>query len=339
MSTAISYAQRFEDLYLMRCFGERSDGFYIDIGSGHPVYDNMSFAFYLKGWHGITVEPNPWLARLTRAVRPRDRHVEAVVGAAVGETTFYVVNEYHGLSTMIADHARLARTQFGKASQAITVPVTTLKELCRQHAPPAFDFLKVDVEGAEPDVLLNGDWQAYRPKVVVVEALKPYTLAPAWEAWEPLLAKHGYRYVLFDSLNRYYLAEEANELAPGFANAPATFDTFQFRNVKPALTDAAHPDHHLAALISRTAMTHLPLLERDFLFELITAEIPLAELEKPAGADDVARAVERLFGPDAKLPEDLKLPPAPRLREVYAALIDSDQFRVALGRISASYAW
>jgi len=45
MSTAqtISYAQRFEDLYLMRCFGGRAEGFYIDIGSGHPVYDNMSF--------------------------------------------------------------------------------------------------------------------------------------------------------------------------------------------------------------------------------------------------------------------------------------------------------
>src|SRR5215468_9188432 len=258
----ISYAQRFEDLHLLRCFGERAEGFYIDIGSGHPVYDNMSFAFYLKGWHGITVEPNPWLARLTRAVRPRDRHVEAVVGAAEGETTFYVVNEYHGLSTTIAEHARLARTQFGKASQAITVPVTTLKELCRQYAPPAFDFLKVDVEGAEPDVLLNGDWQA----------------------WEPFLAEHGYRYVLFDSLNRYYLAEEANELASCFAAAPASFDTFQFRNVKPALTDAAHPDHHLAVLISRTAMTHLPILERDVLFELVTGEIPLAELEKPAGA-------------------------------------------------------
>src|SRR5215475_499613 len=82
----VSYAQRFEDLYLMRCFAGGSDGFYIDIGSGHPVYDNTSFAFYLKGWHGITVEPNPRLARLTRAVRPRDRHVEALVGAAVGET-------------------------------------------------------------------------------------------------------------------------------------------------------------------------------------------------------------------------------------------------------------
>src|SRR5262245_25520596 len=187
MSQRVSYAQRFEDLYLMRCFEPGGEGFYIDIGSGHPVYDNMSFVFYLGGWRGITVEPNPWLAQLARAVRPRDRHVEALVGTTVGEATFYLVNEFHGFSTMIAEHARAAQTQFGKSSQALIVPVTTLAQLCAQHdAPRTFDFLKVDVEGAEADVLLNGDWQNYRPKIVVVEALAPYTLAPAWDAWEPL---------------------------------------------------------------------------------------------------------------------------------------------------------
>ena len=96
MTSSISYAQRFEDLYVMRCFGERTDGFYIDIGSGHPVYDNMSLAFYLKGWRGVTVEPNPWLAGLTRAVRPRDRHVEAVIGATSGQATFHMVRESTG---------------------------------------------------------------------------------------------------------------------------------------------------------------------------------------------------------------------------------------------------
>ena len=140
----ISYAQRFEDLHLLRCFGERSDGFYIDIGSGHPVYDNSSLLFYLRGWHGVTVEPNPALARLTRAVRTRDRHIEALVGASAGSATFYLVDDYHGLSTMIEDYARSALREFAKTSQALSVPVTTLRDICEEHAPPAFDFLKVD---------------------------------------------------------------------------------------------------------------------------------------------------------------------------------------------------
>src|SRR5262245_3294947 len=341
MSRRLSYAQRFEDLYLMRCFGAISEGFYIDIGSGHPVYDNTSFAFYLAGWRGITVEPNPWLARLTRAVRPRDRHVEALVGARPGEATFYLVNEFHGLSTMIEDHARAARAQFGKASQPSVVPVTTLRELCEQHAPRVFDFLKVDVEGAEQDVLLNGDWQNYRPKVVVVEALAPYTLAPAWPAWEPFIAKHGYRYVWFDSLNRYYVAEEAGDLAYRLDAGPDASDDFcQRRPVKPALDYDVQPDHRLAMLLAGVDMTLLPLMDRAVLLERLTADILPTVLEQSADAVAVAHAIERLFGPDAALSkEDFKLLPAAQLGEVYAALIASDQFRAACGRISASYAW
>jgi len=242
---------------------------------------------------------------------------------------------------MIESHARSALSQFGKTSQTLSVTMTTLRDICEQHAPPAFDFLKVDVEGAEQDVLLNGDWRRFRPRIVVVEALAPYTLAPAWEAWEPFLARHGYRYVWFDTLNRYYVAEEAGDLACCFEGAPASFnDVFQFRNVKPALTDAAHPDHRLALLLAGADLACLPLIERGAVLELLTADIPAAELEGRADATAIARAVERLFGLNVPLSkEDLKLPEVASLREVYAALVHSDQFRVAGGRISASYAW
>src|SRR5258707_14113453 len=112
MAPLISYAQRYEDMHLLRALGEQAGGFYIDIGSGHPVYDNVSFVFYLRGWRGITVEPNPWLAQLSRAVRPRDHHVEALVGAAPGEATYYRVRDYHGLSTMIETNAPAAQAEF-----------------------------------------------------------------------------------------------------------------------------------------------------------------------------------------------------------------------------------
>jgi len=341
MAPTISYAQRFEDLYLMRCFGDRADGFYIDIGSGHPVYDNVSFAFYLKGWHGITVEPNPWLSRLSRAVRPRDHHVEALVGSACGEATFYLVREFHGLSTMIEPHAQAALAQFGKSAQAITVPLTTLRELCAGQAPASFDFLKIDVEGAEPQVLFGGDWQRYRPKVVVVEALAPYTLAPAFAQWEPFLAEHGYSYVWFDSLNRYYLAAEAGELAGCFTGAPASFDdAVAFRDTKPALGDQGHPDHRLAVQLGNAVMTRLPVLDRGLMVELLTAGLDPAELDQPAAEADLARIWADLFGPQAAPARaQLRLPPDASIRGLYAAIAESDLFRVACGRISASYGW
>jgi FkbM family methyltransferase len=340
----LSYAQRYEDLYLMRCFGERAQGFYVDIGAGHPVYDNVSFAFYLKGWSGITVEPNPWLAQLSRAVRPRDRQIEALVGRASGEATLHLVRDYHGLSTMIAEHAQAALREFGKRSDAITARMMTLAEVCAQGAGASFEFLKIDVEGAEKDVLAGGDWQRYRPKVVVAEALAPVTLTPAWDQWEGTLTRHGYRHVWFDGLNRYYVAEEAAELAPAFAEAPPSSATRQFRTTAPALEDATHPDHRLAPLLRSAAMIRLPVLDRALLLELLTAGLPAAELERAATEADLAAILARLFGPETASQAglriaELKLPPAPSVRDLYAAIADTDLFRIACGRISASYSW
>ncbi len=337
----LSYAQRYEDVYLSRCFAGLSEGFYIDIGAGHPVHDSASFAFYLQGWRGITVEPNPRLSRLARAVRPRDCHIEALVGATSGKATFYLVDELHGFSTMIEAHARSARAQFGKSSQQICVPVMTLSDLCRGHAPRAFEFLKIDVEGAENDVLFSGDWETFRPKIIIVEALVPYTLAPAWPTWEPFLAQRGYTYAYFDTLNRYYLAQEAHALARCFENSePVSTSAIQFRNMKPVLTDEAHPDHRLASLLARAFMTELPLLDSKLACQLLTSDIAPELLDGPAGPEHIKQAIVRVFGRTTSLDAQmLRISSAPTLREVYAAIVASGEFRAAAGRISASYAW
>ncbi len=334
----LSYAQRYEDMHLLRCFGTQDRGFYIDVGAGHPIYDNVSFAFYLKGWSGITVEPNPWLAELSAGVRPRDQRIQSLVGTEPGEATYYLVEDFHGLSTAIASNAQAALHEYGKAAQAMTMPVATLSALCERHAPGPIDFLKIDVEGAERDVLAGGDWQRFRPKVVVLEAVAPVTLAPAWETWEPLLASRSYRFALFDGLNRYYAAEEHGELARLLEAEPPSFEgVTQFRNFKPALDDASHPDHRLATLFKGTDMVRLPLLDAGTLTELLAGS-PATDLDRPATPADTAVIRERLFGPvlsGANSP----LHRNATIREFYADLLGSEPFRAALGRISASYAW
>ena len=200
------------------------------------------------------------------------------------------------------------------------------------------------MEGAEHDVLLNGDWQNYRPKVVVVEALAPYTLAPAWEAWEPFLARHGYRYVL---------VRQPQPLLPrgGGERACALFRSrtglLRRRVSIPQRQTRARRRSRIPTIGWRRSLAgsrhDAPAADRArrSCSNWLTADISRAELEQPADADAIARAVERLFGPDAGLStqQTCGSPPMLRLREVYAALIDSDHFRAACGRISASYAW
>jgi len=334
----LSYAQRFEDFHLWRCFDGQPTGFYVDVGGGHPVYDNVSFAFYLAGWHGVVVEPNPALAALTRAVRPRDQLLEGLCGAIPGDATLYLQREFHGLSTMVAEHARAAESEVGRSAEAVTLPMTTLAALCAQHVPASFEFLKVDVEGAEADVLRGADFTRFRPKVIVVEAIKPLSLEPAWNEWEPLLARHGYAYVWDDELNRYYVAAEARTLGDRLAAGPKWYaDGPQIGNFKPAAEDPAHPDHGLARLLSGLDMTKLPLIEPAALLDRLTAGV--GSPDRPADAADVAAILARLFG-SAPAVQQSNLPQGSEtIRDAYRRIIDSDAFRASCGRIAASYAW
>jgi FkbM family methyltransferase len=331
----LSYAQRFEDFHLWRALGDIASGFYIDVGAGHPVYDNVSFAFYLSGWRGITVEPNPALAALSRAVRPRDHLYEGLCGSAAGEATLYLQREFHGLSTTVAEHAQAAEKEVNRTAEAVTLPMTPLADLCKQHAPASFEFLKVDVEGAEADVLMGADFSRFRPKIIVVEAIKPLTLAPAWDEWEPLLARHEYAYVWDDELNRYYVAEEAREIAPRLAQGPKWYaDGPQIGNFKGAAEDETHPDHRLARLLVGVDLAKLPLMDRSALFGLLTAGVP--NVDNPASAADIAAIRGRLGSAAA---QQIAAPQQQSIRDVYRRIIDSDPFRAACGRIAASYAW
>jgi len=332
----LSYAQRFEDFHLWRALGDVPNGFYVDVGAGPPVYDNVSFAFYLAGWRGLCVEPNPALAALGRAVRPRDYLYEGLCGAAKGEATLYLQREFHGLSTTIAEHAQAAEKEVNRSAEVLTLPMTTLKALCEQHAPATFEFLKVDVEGAEADVLRGADFSRFRPKVIVVEAIKPLTLAPAWDEWEPLLARHGYAYVWDDELNRYYVAEEARALAARLTEGPKWYaDGPQIGHYKGAGDDPAHPDHRLARLLAGVDLATAPLMDRGALLDRLTGGI--ADLDRPATAADLAAIAVRLLSSAAA--QQMTAPPNATIREAYRRIIDSDAFRAACGRIAASYAW
>lgn len=321
----------------MRCFAGRERGFYIDIGAGHPVYDNVSFAFYLAGWSGIAVEPNPRLARLAEAIRPRDRTINGLAGSVPGEATFYLVDDYHGFSTTSVENAATAQSEFGKSSQQMTRPVTTLKQLCDAHAAGPIDFLKVDVEGAEPDVLAGGDWRRHRPKVIVVEALAPFTQAPAWDAYEPLLFGHGYTFAMFDSLNRYYVAVEEGGISQILKTSPPTFDAVLFRDFKKPLEDPTHPDRRLAEALACPDMAGLPLLLPETLAARLTDSLSADALLQPATGAAVASIEARLFG--SGVSTGLRLRPGATLRDAYGAIVMTDTFRAACGRISASYAW
>jgi len=70
------------------------------------------------------------------------------------------------------------------------------------------------VEAHEREVIEGGDWKRWRPRVIVIEATKPYTNIPIHDLWEPLLFEADYLFATFDGINRYYVRAEDRDLVP-----------------------------------------------------------------------------------------------------------------------------
>jgi FkbM family methyltransferase len=221
----VSYAQAGEDVVLWRALDSVDRGTYVDVGAAHPSYDSVTRAFYERGWTGVNVEPQPDFAKALREARPLDRTYQVAAGRERGWTTLHSVPGT-GLSTVLDDHVAEIREAFEVVD--IEAEVRTLDELLEDaNLATPIHFMKVDVEGAEAQVLAGLNLDAWRPWVLVVESTIPMGVTSTHESWEPGLVAAGYRFCMFDGLNRFYSSPDHPELVPLLSYPAGVRDDFQ----------------------------------------------------------------------------------------------------------------
>ncbi len=190
-------------------------GFFVDVGANDGNTGSMSYELENYGWQGILIEPNPVLVDLLKARRKSPVFQNAIAKQA-GSFDFFIVegpSNLHGLS-------RLAITddfcQHVKKHQGVikkeTVQCLTLTQLLEHHPisqVPSIDFLKIDVEGFELDVLQGIELNKFSPKVIVTED-NTKDQNPAVRKY---LAQNGYTVVARSGTNNWYVK---NELASDF---------------------------------------------------------------------------------------------------------------------------
>ena len=202
-----SYAQNFEDVLLHRALGSIEHGQYLDVGAADPEFNSVTKAFYDLGWSGVNVEPVDALYSRLVDARERDTTLKAVVGAESTSVTLYSVAEFDEISTTVADTGEKYREQGRGVSESI-VDSFTLSQVWDENLTGDVHFLKVDVEGAELDVLSGADFTRQRPWIILIEVVAFGVLAETADASEALLIAAGYERVYFDGLNRFYVANE-----------------------------------------------------------------------------------------------------------------------------------
>ncbi|BCG81536.1 hypothetical protein MesoLj113b_50780 [Mesorhizobium sp. 113-3-3] len=323
---------------LWRALKHIPQGFWIDVGAAHPDEYSVTRAFSDHGWRGINIEANPpYVARIAGA-RPRDVTLAVAAGASAGKVPFFEVVGT-GMSTMdrvIAEQHRLA----GYEIREHEVPSRTLASICAEYAPADIHFLKIDVEGAERDVLAGADFTNHRPWIVLVEATKPNSQEQNHAIWEPLLLAANYRFVWFDGLNRFYIAAELwDELAPSFAAPPNIFDDFIRATDAEHLNRIVGAERRAGEAEARAGQT-VALADR----RVTEAEARATQAETRAAEAEaeIAQAQARSVEAEARMTEAQARAADAETRRAQAetrAAIHAGEIKARLAQLHASTSW
>lgn len=201
----VSYAPNGEDVILWRALGHLTPGFFVDVGACEPIVTSITKLFSVRGWRGINVEPLPHLIEALDADRPDDINIQTALSDTDGELTLYVVVDDLQRTTLSASLADIYRKDGFRIEEQPTT-VQTLTQVLDDHPLPRIDFLKIDAEGMEDQIVRGLDLERYRPLVIVGEE-------GSHQAYEfpNLLRDAGYTETLWDGLNRYFVSPEADD--------------------------------------------------------------------------------------------------------------------------------
>ena len=160
-----------DDIQLNKLLKENTPGVYVDIGCWHPVKASNTYYFYLRGWKGICIDPNPDLKKAYEVFRPKDKFINCAVGNIESNMFYYKLKDnLSAMNTLNYDFIQKHNLMDGIQS-VINVPVYNLKRILDENIVEGdrLDFFDIDVEGLDLEVLKSNDWIKYRPKLIIVE--------------------------------------------------------------------------------------------------------------------------------------------------------------------------
>jgi hypothetical protein len=164
-----SWSQYGEDLFIDSILKKKQIGFYVDIGCYHPFEFSNTYMFYKRGWSGINIDANIDVIPLFEKYRPRDINIQAAVS---NEEMVLEYLKYEGgaLNHLSFDGKQLDAVH--KFKNKTILKTESLELILSKNLSPSIkkiDFMSIDVEGFDLNVLKSNNWSLYRPSVIAIE--------------------------------------------------------------------------------------------------------------------------------------------------------------------------
>ena len=152
------------DIVINAIFKDKKKGIYIDIGCHHPLINNNTYILHKRGWNGINVDLDFSSIEMFNFFRPNDYNCKVALSNKKGESDLFFFHNRAAKNTLNKIN--------GKGAKLVKkIKTDTLDNIIKQSklSSKEIDFLSIDVEGNELEVLKGFNIKKYNPKVVVLE--------------------------------------------------------------------------------------------------------------------------------------------------------------------------
>jgi FkbM family methyltransferase len=188
-----------EDRLKAEFFGPSASGFFVEVGANEPQNGSQTWQFEQAGWSGVLVEPQPDLAERLR----QSRSARVFAAACSSPDNAGKLLPFHVSGPHSSLNRKLAVTGVVPHS-TIDVPVRTLDDILSEAgAPTPLDFISIDVEGHEVEVLRGFDLKRWRPRLILIE---DHVTSLGTHRF---LTHAGYRLIRRTGLNGWYVPRAA----------------------------------------------------------------------------------------------------------------------------------
>jgi len=157
-----------EDTAVLDYFKDKKNGFYIDVGCHHPTYINNTYLLYKKNWSGINIDISQFSIDLFNYMRPQDLNYNCAISNKNKIVKIFYQKEFSQLSTIKSIQAK---SVFQGNIKEKDIQAFSLDEILNRdkYKNTKIDFLNIDVEGADLEVLEGLSFDKFKPELICLE--------------------------------------------------------------------------------------------------------------------------------------------------------------------------
>tara|TARA_B100000963_G_scaffold200386_1_gene174527 strand:+ start:1529 stop:2233 length:705 start_codon:yes stop_codon:yes gene_type:complete len=159
------YSQNKEDVFVLNYFKKKNNGFYVDVGCHHPTRINNTYLLYRHGWRGVNIDMSKLSIDLFNILRKNDVNVHSAVSTKNKKINYYT-NKGLFLSASIIQKKNDAKFKYKEQVSSKPLTIILDKTIYKRKQ---IDFLSIDAEGADYEVLRSLDLKKYKPKLICIE--------------------------------------------------------------------------------------------------------------------------------------------------------------------------